>query len=1238
MGDTHLIRVGVLMPRARRLWLWIPLGIVLLIAAAVFAVLSSPVQTAIAHRFIGKLNGAIQGELLVGSVHVSPWGVIVVRDVRLNDPDGGEVLAFQELRGRVDLWGITNRRVRIYNLGVDTLRFNMAMDSAGKSNLERALSRRDTTKPPPDTSRPAQWTVQLDQLKIEGGPTYVHNPVDTLVAADDWTLVADMTFKERKLDYNVEYDSPRQVHVKTGGSLVLADTLQDVQGRVDVRIDSTYSGGLYIPANRFGRTSATMEYTQRSDSMDFNCTVESSVLGNLSVVATMVFPPGVVAGHGDMAFENLKPAALWHDTTDLLLNGHVVFVKDTAAAIVNGWDVQISSGDTRYGDYALRAADVHIVTRDSTATISGSVNTGHGVLGIDGFADRFVPEQMDVRAKLSLQQVDLHKLVSQVPDSLSPVNGTIDLNAQDIAAKSRAIQATAHLTEFSYGSYHVSELGFAGSITGNHLALDTLAATGYGIALNASAVGELDSEVTYAIRLDAPNLRDLEPLLAAIVDSLDTLRGAVSLDLTGTADLSGKKFSGLTAEGDVLLTDASYGSYYVKTADARLVQFEYPSLAFNGALSLDSLVAAGQLVDSADVTADGGLEQFRMALNLWARADTIQLKTLFTARLHGDVKEVMLDTLYAQTYGVEWWSESPSLISLNSGRIEVDALTFRSEIGVLRASGYVQRHGDQDITFELSALQTGPAGKIINQPLPESTTNIRAQFTGTDQDLTGDLSVTADNILYDRKLVADQLVLHASTNRTITTVDGMIMMAGDTAGFFGGEIPIQISLDSGLVLLKDSPMTGRAKIIEQRIEPLTQFLPSGTKIGGIVAGEATFAGTPAHPQWLGTFAVRDGSYRDTRSGVDYRDITIQGELVDDSLRISQFEIHSVGKLTGQGTALMAFPLPKDLNLHLNLSRFQIMDNPEMRIRTSGHLDVHGPFTALDVRGELEFDEVVYHLTAAAQKNVEEINLDSVLTVMRGDSAAAGPNPFSTDAIYKSMANELHLVIPGNCWVRGGGMNIELAGELWMYKDYGVDPTINGSIQTRQGEVSLLSRRFEVTSGNITFEGPISNPTLDVTAEYRPPNATTASAPLRVHVFGTMTETRFEFQGMTNEEAINALLGGGSSPLSQEQLQATASGAAAGQLSGLVGNWSGLDVFQYRPGTGPGGSSLTSGSLEVGSYVTERLFVRVTQPIETGQIGQTVSVEYRLLDWLKLRAQQEAKQASAFDLLIQFDWR
>ncbi|MBL0063093.1 MAG: translocation/assembly module TamB domain-containing protein [bacterium] len=92
---------------------------------------------------------------------------------------------------------------------------------------------------------------------------------------------------------------------------------------------------------------------------------------------------------------------------------------------------------------------------------------------------------------------------------------------------------------------------------------------------------------------------------------------------------------------------------------------------------------------------------------------------------------------------------------------------------------------------------------------------------------------------------------------------------------------------------------------------------------------------------------------------------------------------------------------------------------------------------------------------------------------------------------------------------------------------------------------------------------------------------------------------------------------------------------------MVSKASGLDVFEFRPG--PGGlNDLSSGQLELGTYVTDRLFIRVFQSIEDPRAGQKVSIDYRLLDWMKITAEQESKtqstSSSSFTVYLQFEWR
>jgi autotransporter translocation and assembly factor TamB len=91
------------------------------------------------------------------------------------------------------------------------------------------------------------------------------------------------------------------------------------------------------------------------------------------------------------------------------------------------------------------------------------------------------------------------------------------------------------------------------------------------------------------------------------------------------------------------------------------------------------------------------------------------------------------------------------------------------------------------------------------------------------------------------------------------------------------------------------------------------------------------------------------------------------------------------------------------------------------------------------------------------------------------------------------------------------------------------------------------------------------------------------------------------------------------------------------VSQLVSQTLGLEVFEYRPGSkGIGG--LTKGELEVGTYVTDNLFVTFVESMEEEQTGQKVILEYQFFPWLRLRGTRQTEGESGFDLLFQWQWR
>ena len=131
--------------------------------------------------------------------------------------------------------------------------------------------------------------------------------------------------------------------------------------------------------------------------------------------------------------------------------------------------------------------------------------------------------------------------------------------------------------------------------------------------------------------------------------------------------------------------------------------------------------------------------------------------------------------------------------------------------------------------------------------------------------------------------------------------------------------------------------------------------------------------------------------------------------------------------------------------------------------------------------------------------------------------------------------------------------------------------------------------------------------------------------------------------LTYEDIVSYLMfdrraSGGSTLASHEEEGSTlgetaATGLSAG-VSGLVSQALGLEVFEYRPGSG----GLTQGELEVGTYVTDNLFVSIIQSMEEEETGQEVILEYQLLPWLRFRGTREAHGHSGFDLFFHWEWR
>ena len=1233
------------MARTRTYLAWTAVALLGFIALTVLLVLSPAVQTAAARHALEYINANIAGNISLERLHLTAGGRFFLGGFRLQDENGREVLALDSLAGRVRLAALRRHSLHILDLRASGLTLDLVMDSAGSTNLQRALAGMPTARAQ-QPSAPSPWVVRLDRAEITGKKTTLRGPQSLHFESNAWTLAASADFGHDSLRYDLHFESPGQAALSASGSALLGEKPRPLTGKITLRADSTFIRTLPPPANASGAVSLTAVYEMEADSLHVRSDFESNTLGRVRLDATFPFPPKEMAGHAEIEFADVSASPFLPDSVNTRFSGHATIAKSADRSPLNGWSATLDLHDSRYGPYRLRRATLSAQTKDSTAALTGFFDTGTGTARVDAQLNGFDWASARLQAHVETRSLDLHALVPQIPDTLSPVTATLDLTAASLDTARLDGNLSLACAPLALGHLALDTLFVSAHVHGQTLTLDTLEARGMGARLGIQAEGTRGGALHFRAQANVPDLAYVQSSLRGMLPPLDSLSGSVGAQFEGKADLTGDSLSHLVAAGLVRVDSFRMGQYSVAHAVLQADRADLDSLRLQGSLFACNLTAAGQQVDSVEVHFDGTPQRLAAHLGLWAKADTIALSADVSARMSDHTADVILSRFTATAYGIPWESEGETALRLQGNRLEIDGLVLRSPVGVVRAAGTLERGGEQDLVIELSGFRTGEVARVFKQPVPESWINARLQLTGPDTALSGELSLTADSVVMNDSPLADEIVFHATVNGTRTIVDGHLIWLGDTLTVFEGELPARISGQRGFLIADSLPIRGHVRLLSQPLGKLNRYLPFGTTLEGTISADLAFSGTPANPRWSGVFAVENGRYHDSRYGVDYRDVTIQGEVVADTLRIPRFNAKSEGTLTGSGWAVMAFPLPSELHLDLTFDQFEAVNGPMMRGRAGGHVTVNGPLSQLNADGRIELSNVLYRITQASSKQVEEIDLKAEIARMRGDTTQA---PFLLSRFYRPMSHRLNINLPGNCWVRGGGVNLELQGSLWLYKDSGSPPTVNGEVTVREGGgVEFLGRELRVLSGSVRYEGPMDDPAVEIVAYLPRPPAGVDS--ITAHVYGSLLHTRIELRGrtsagdeMTPDSVVMKLVTSGVNLFQSDSVSVAGkmknvlTTAASSQLSGMVGRLAGLDVFEFRPGEG-GLSNLAGGSLEIGTYVTNRLFVQVLQPIKTTQTGQKVSIEYRLVNWLKLRAQQTGRESSAFDLYLQFDWR
>ena len=294
---------------------------------------------------------------------------------------------------------------------------------------------------------------------------------------------------------------------------------------------------------------------------------------------------------------------------------------------------------------------------------------------------------------------------------------------------------------------------------------------------------------------------------------------------------------------------------------------------------------------------------------------------------------------------------------------------------------------------------------------------------------------------------------------------------GELTGHWTAEAPSPASLPT-----PGSPLHGNIKAHVEDLNVWGAWLPPGWRLGGELRTDLALSGRWGDPKLTGELTASKLAIRNALEGVYGHDGEAAIRLTGDHAQIERF--HLVGgngalDLTGSAS-LGAAPLAK---LQLQAKQFQLLGRIDRKIVASGNLGLQLSDDAIKVDGKLGIDEGLFDLSKGDAPSLDsdvEV-LDAGAATDAGDNAAAAvPRTSRTTQINLALDLGDHLQL------RGRGIDTTLKGALQITSPGGL-LAVRGSVRTAGGQYIAYGQKLDVSRGEITFTGPVSDPRLDILA-------------------------------------------------------------------------------------------------------------------------------------------------------------
>jgi translocation and assembly module TamB len=657
-----------------------------------------------------------------------------------------------------------------------------------------------------------------------------------------------------------------------------------------------------------------------------------------------------------------------------------------------------------------------------------------------------------------------------------------------------------------------------------------------------------------------------------------------------------------------------------------------------GALSYGS---SGIEESSFQISSDSGRYRFDVTLGF---EDTGSARLKGTIRREGDNTLIQIEKLTLDNPAATWNLDQPTSVSIGR-KLLVSGFSLRSGQRRVFVDGILDPEGEQDFSLIADSLNFRGLARILGRSDLAGSLSMNLRITGPSTNASANGVLNAELEAGGRPV--GNLRATVDWADSLLRARGIIHQPGGSQLVAEVSIPRPLTIGSNAVTERDASRSSLLRLFDGTLQTenfdlaiVRPFLnpKSVGRIRGLLSADIRASGSRDSLQLSGKLAIDSGQVYLSALGVPYSKIRLRS-----SLQGSEFVIDDASLSSGDGSLLCRGRFRVDRagkilsDLHITAENFVAAQTATLKGTASGEVDITGPVTSPTVSGKVFVRDSYFNIPElGASSQVESVELSEEDYAMLEKWFAYRRRAVSVQASSPplSLTLDLDVAIERNTWIRkrlNPTLAVELEGNLALKGRPNEQLSIVGNLRPMTGRsyVGQFGRQFDITQGEIAFNGRPEDLELRLGSEYKAPSKSgtgLAEVVIRMDVEYRLGRSTFRLTSdpsMEESDILSYLATGKSSrgalantadqgnlgsAVALEQLV----GAAGGITEGIVP----LDVFQIRQ---DGARGIT---IVAGNYVTPKAYLGIRQPILFSQGTQDTyydtatqfEVEYQASPW------------------------